>query len=92
MPDAICRGMYVLSCVHLSHKLSNLQPLTGALIGSVLQYAGQQPAASTFPKTRPVPYDPLHPTYVGRLAGICNGLGLKLKTSSSTHTAAQRHR
>jgi hypothetical protein len=29
---------------------------------------------------------------MGRLASICNGLVLKLKTLSSTHTAAPPHR
>ena len=87
MPDAMCGGMYVLSCAHLLHKLSNLQLMASALIGPVLLYTGQL-AVGIFPKTRPVPYGPsLHPVYVGRLVSICNGLRLKLKTLSFTQTA-----
>ena len=84
--------MYVPSCAHLLYKLSNLQLVTGALIGPVLLYTGQ-PAVSIFPKTRLVPYDPsLHPACVGRPVSICNGLGLKLKVLSFTQTAVQPHR
>ena len=36
IPGAMYGGVYVLSCIHLLHKLSNLQLSTGALIGPVL--------------------------------------------------------
>ena len=70
--------MCVLSVGHLSHKLSNLQLLTSALIGSVIcgptsrKHIPQDKTSSVQP--------PLHPTAVGCLVSICNGLGLELKT------------